>query len=231
MAQVADFERQLTEPIRAWLGSQCLVLAAAVDPANEGLLQPEERRCIATAVASRRAEFATGRVLARRALSQLGHPSDALLMLKDRAPDWPTTCEASISHAGGICLVAARPRSGHGIGVDLEVLTRLDEPSRSLVLTDHEQASFAAIDGGWGANGAHLAALQAFSIKESLFKAMRGVGNHRLDFQAIELFPQPNGTWAAHPREDFQRRLPEGVHISVWSAQVAGFVVSAAALS
>lgn len=231
MAQATNLERDLTGPLSSWMGSECVALAAPIDPSNEELLQAEELRCIEQAVASRRAEFATGRVLARRALAQLGFPSDRLIMLEDRAPKWPAACEASLSHAGGYCLFAARPRSGHGIGIDLEVVTKLDEPSRALLLTEREQSRIGALPGGWDGEAAPLAALQAFSMKEALFKAMHGFGNHRLDFLAIELLPLPGGTWTALAGEEFRRRLPAGVQISVWSAQVSHFVVSAAVLS
>jgi 4'-phosphopantetheinyl transferase EntD len=231
MAQAADIERDLAEPFVKWLGSDCLAFAAPIHPDNEDLLQPEERRCIAQAVATRRAEFATGRALARRAFIQLGLPADRLIMLEDRAPKWPTACEASLSHAGGYCLFAARPRSGYGIGVDLEVVAKLDEHSRALILTEREQSRFGALPGGWDGPSSQLAALQAFSMKEALFKAMHGMGNRGLDFRAIELFPNPDDSWTAFAGEDFQQRLPAGMQLSVWSARVSDFIVSAAALS
>jgi hypothetical protein len=45
------------------------------------------------------------------------------------------------------------------------------------------------------------------------------------------VLPHRDGTWIAEPGDDFQRRLPAGAQISVWSARVGDFVVSAAALT
>jgi 4'-phosphopantetheinyl transferase EntD len=76
------------------------VLSAEGCPTKLGqtaTLLPEEERAIARAVASRRAQYAATRALARGLLRDLGWPDAALLNRRDRSPIWPSGVVGSIT--------------------------------------------------------------------------------------------------------------------------------------
>jgi 4'-phosphopantetheinyl transferase EntD len=80
-----------------------------------------ERAVVAGAVAGRVAEFATGRVLARRALADLGVPPSPLLPADGGAPRWPHGIVGSITHCRGYRAAVAAPSAlAAGIGIDAE---------------------------------------------------------------------------------------------------------------
>ncbi len=129
-------------------------------------LWPEERIYIETALASRQIEFATGRVLARRLLRELGHPERPIKRDADRVPVWPAGVLGSISHTEDACLVVlSEDRSLRGIGVDVEVNSPRSIRFLKRITTASERASL----GGDAAS--QRQATSIFSIKEAVFKA------------------------------------------------------------
>ncbi len=64
-------------------------------------LFPEEQAYIAEAVEKRQVEFSTARVLARRALYELGVSPQSLCPNDDRSPRWPAGIIGSITHTDG----------------------------------------------------------------------------------------------------------------------------------
>lgn len=160
-----------------------MVAASALSPADDGLFL-EERAHVQAAVAKRRAEFATARILARKALAALGAPSVALVPGPDRAPVWPPGFTGSISHCTDYCAVAvARSRDVASLGLDVEDLRELDPSMHDLVLTPAER--------NW--LRAQPAALQPmlpiviFSAKEAYYKCQYPITRGFLDFQDVEL--------------------------------------------
>lgn len=211
--------------LQHWLGSSLQVATAAADRGHVAALPAEERSAVRCAVPARQAEFATARVLARLLLAELGSPLPALSRQLDRAPAWPAEVEASITHTEGRCLVVARRRIALGLGVDWERESSLPRAHWDAVLTPDEQRSLhARVD-------AEAAAMQIFSVKEALFKAMHRCGNDGLDFLAIEVgLPVSDGDECTlKPLADFARRLPEGARPRAWSMRLPeGGVLSAA---
>ncbi|QCR44794.1 4-phosphopantetheinyl transferase [Curtobacterium sp. SGAir0471] len=95
------------------------VTVAAVDHDLGGPLTDEEHAAIAHAVPSRRAEFRTGRVLARRTLTAIGTPVTSLPVSRSGAPRWPDGVVGTITHCPGVraCAVA-RSVEHAGVGID-----------------------------------------------------------------------------------------------------------------
>lgn len=94
-----------------------LVLASA---RADRVVVPAERRLVDEAVATRRAEFITGRWCAHRALHALGQSCDVLAIGPLGGPAWPPGTVGSITHDRGWCMVVVGPRRGvRGIGIDL----------------------------------------------------------------------------------------------------------------
>lgn len=107
-----------------------IVLPAAISfvllgPSDETGLLAEERALLSPqALPERVAEFARGRVAARRALAALGIPgAERIAILRHglRAPLWPEGIVGTISHSGEWAAAACARRADYrGVGVDLE---------------------------------------------------------------------------------------------------------------
>lgn len=123
----------------------------------------------------RRAEFATGRWCARRALGRLD-PALAKLPLPvgdDRAPVWPAGVVGSITHCAGLrCAVAARRRDVVTVGIDAEPARPLPTDSIGVILRDDERQYAESLLG-----------TVVFTVKEALFKAWWPITHTWLDFQ------------------------------------------------
>lgn len=145
-------------------------------------LLPEELPHIVNAVEHRQREFATGRVLARRLLEDLGIRRGPLRVGPDRVPVWPDSVVGSISHAGGYCavVVAKRPPV-HGLGVDIEPALPLEPELWPYISTKRELAWITA-----RANPGVLVRL-IFSAKESAYKCFYPLLRQFWTFQDVEI--------------------------------------------
>ncbi|MDA0667103.1 MAG: 4'-phosphopantetheinyl transferase superfamily protein [Planctomycetota bacterium] len=173
-------------------------------------LCPEEQAMVAQAVASRRFEFSTARVLAHKVMLQLGHIEAPLFAHQDRSPAWPEGIVGSLSHSRKHCaaLIANQHPQLLGLGVDIEDLRPLKPNLFDQILTpvelDMMQAALPEKQ-----HATHV--LTIFGIKEAIFKAMLLLGNHGLGFHAMEIDvlsdpSQPKVKALA----DLQQRLPLG---------------------
>jgi 4'-phosphopantetheinyl transferase EntD len=170
------------------------VTAAAPADADRHLaaLFPEERQHVQTAVPKRQAEFAAGRVGARRALARLGIPAAPLPANLDRTPRWPAGVVGSISHAEATCaVVVARASQLAGIGLDLESAAPLAPDLEGLIATPDELRRLDRA--GTLERGRALKLL--FSAKESFYKCQYTRTRTFLDFLDVELdLDRPTGT-------------------------------------
>src|ERR1700722_6775796 len=109
--------------IAAWIAAAAPEgTAGAVDRISPSApFDAAEEAAIARAVPRRRAEFATGRRLAREALARLGCLAASLPPDSAGMPQWPTGFVGTISHSGQLCVaVVGRAHNLLGIGIDLE---------------------------------------------------------------------------------------------------------------
>jgi 4'-phosphopantetheinyl transferase EntD len=169
--------------VTSMLGSR-FVVSVARPRLLDNRLFPEERRHIARAVDKRRAEFATARVHARHALSQLGVEPCPLVPNPDRSPRWPPGIKGSISHTAGCCVVAVtRASEVAGLGLDVEEDTPLPAELVRMVCTPEERLwvdGFGSAEKGW------LTKL-TFSAKEAFYKCQYGLTQTQLDFGEVQL--------------------------------------------
>ena len=158
---------------------------ARLDAGTQGpaTLPSEEASAIEGAHPRRRAEFALGRVLARRALDALGVPVTALGRDADRVPRWPAEVVGCISHTrrapgdgaapadeGGIVGVAvARASAVRAIGLDLEPHRPTAEGIAARVCFGEELDWIGAGRGDPEVVGRRCRTV--FSIKEAVYKA------------------------------------------------------------
>jgi 4'-phosphopantetheinyl transferase EntD len=163
--------------------SPVAIETSALSPA-EHELYPEERAHIQKAVPKRRAEFATARILARRALAALGAPSVALVPTADRAPVWPSGYTGSISHCANYCaVVVALSRDVRSLGLDVEDLRELEPTMLDLVLTSAERRWLH----GQPEALRPLLPIVIFSAKEAYYKCQYPITHGFLEFHDVEL--------------------------------------------
>lgn len=150
----------------------------------EGRLFPEEEASVRQAVQKRQAEFATGRLCARKALAKLGIVDFPILMAEDRSPVWPHDVTGSISHTLGYCGVAvARRESVLSIGLDVERIRKLDRDSSKLILTGQELSWLDSLGGEEQCVNLAL----VFSAKECVYKCLYQLERNWLEFHDMEI--------------------------------------------
>jgi 4'-phosphopantetheinyl transferase EntD len=158
--------------------------AEGVPRLADGELYPEELSYIRSAVAKRRAEFATARTLARQALAALGVAPLALVPGADRAPVWPPGIVGSITHTRDYCAVVVDRAPPLGsIGLDVETLQALEASELERVLTVRERAWLL----GQAPESRAALGMLFFSAKEAYYKCQYPLTGKFLDFLDVEL--------------------------------------------
>jgi len=163
------------------------------EPGDAALLYPEEAECCHGFAAVRRAEFAAGRLCARRALSELGYTAFPLLVNSDRTPRWPAGVVGSISHTNGFCgAVVAETNRFRGIGVDVEIAGRVTPDMWPELFTDGERAVLERLT----PEARTAVAAIAFSAKESFYKCQFPATGSWVDFHDVLVSLQGDATRA-----------------------------------
>jgi 4'-phosphopantetheinyl transferase EntD len=184
---------QVADAAKAILDPEVVVEAAgpAADP-DEAL--PEEVRHAVAWAPARQREFASARVVARRALARLGVEAGALVPHADRAPRWPDGIIGSITHTRDLCLVAVARRGRlTSLGIDVERVTAATADIEELVCTAAERRWLDAQPAA--RRGANIRLV--FSAKEAFYKCQYPLTKNYLDLQDVELAIGGNGTFAA----------------------------------
>ncbi|GAB3843007.1 4'-phosphopantetheinyl transferase family protein [Nesterenkonia populi] len=176
-------------PLLADLLPEGVAAAQTSHDAPESILHPEERSRIRDAVPPRRAEYASVRCCARRAMSALGVPPAPVRTGVSREPIWPVGLVGSLTHCAGFrgAAVALSCRMA-AVGIDAEENAALPEGVGALVADDDEQRHLAEL--GAGDRGVAWDRL-LFSAKESIFKAWFPLTRSWLDFTDCRLQLDP----------------------------------------
>jgi 4'-phosphopantetheinyl transferase EntD len=164
------------------------------------LLLPEEAGSCGSFRPKRLADFAAGRLCARRALRSLGFAEFALRSNADRTPRWPDGVVGSITHTIGFCgAVVDRSENVASLGLDAEIVAGVVPEVWAEVLTDGELLQLAALP---AAERERHAAL-AFSAKEAFYKCQFGLTGTWLDFRDVTIEAQAEtpqaGTFVVRP--------------------------------
>lgn len=141
-------------------------------------------------VAKRQAEHLAGRLCARDALLALTGQPDVPAVGADRAPQWPNGVTGSITHGEGwAAAVVARTAHWRGLGLDVERLLPESRAERvqAAILTPAERAACHHLSAARRA----LCVTLAFSLKESLYKALYPLVRRYFHFQDAELLDLP----------------------------------------
>jgi 4'-phosphopantetheinyl transferase EntD len=161
------------------LTGEVRVGASAIDPADEASLLPEEAAIVASAVAKRRREFASGRALLRRLLDT----DQAVTVLVSRAPQLPSGVVASLAHDDEIVVAAvSRTASVRALGIDLEPVGAVDGEVADAVRRPEERD----LDPTW-----------VFVAKEAMYKAWSTQGGRFLRHEDVSITDTGGGSFVA----------------------------------
>jgi 4'-phosphopantetheinyl transferase EntD len=149
-----------------------------IGPADLSALWPEERPAVLGAVPARRDEFVAGRRAARRVLSSLGLPEQALPMAPDRAATWPHGVSGTIAHAAGFAIAAAR--LGGPIGIDIEDDSPIPPDLWSVICSSEEVRRL-------GEDHTGQKVKQVFCAKEAVFKAQSPDARVLFGFEVLDV--------------------------------------------
>lgn len=145
---------------------------------------PEEIACIRGAARPRRAQFGTGRLCARRALSLLGIPSTPLTVRPAGSVRWPPGVVGSITHTSSDCAVVIKSSPPWRlVGLDAEQLQPLEFGVAELITTETERRWLASFPHGARDDRPIL----LFSAKEAYSKAQCPITGRFLEFREVEI--------------------------------------------
>ncbi|MBB6342372.1 enterobactin synthetase component D [Pseudomonas fluvialis] len=143
----------------------------------------EQPANIRQAATKRRAEFLAGRLCARAAIDQLTGRNEIPGIGKHHAPLWPEGLCGSITHSDGYAAaLAARRSDWRSLGLDIETLLEEQQAIELAreILTLQERQRLLSQEHAFEVT-------LAFSLKESLFKALYPLSGTRFYFEHAEL--------------------------------------------
>lgn len=150
-------------------------------------LSSAELELVSSAVAIRQHTFSTGRLCAKTALTKLGVPAsdytDGLLRQDDGAVAWPSEVVGSISHTNdwAVSAVCKKSDSITSIGVDIELIDRVERDILKLIATDQEREEIESrLELRW-------LRVAVFSVKESIYKCLRPLYGEFIGFKEVQL--------------------------------------------
>lgn len=196
---------------------QSVICKSATIGAVEGDLYAAEAAMITRAVEKRVAEFKTGRLLARQALSALGVIDWPLLADAKRCPVWPENIVGSITHTKNFCAVAlGLKKQWASIGIDVEGTDRIKENLWDTLFTESEKNFLVNLP-------SHYQSVWAtcfFSAKEAFFKYQFPITRLHVNFKPVTLettghFEKKMGTMMLNVLPVFPYTLWHGVRIPV----------------
>ncbi|MEU0397765.1 4'-phosphopantetheinyl transferase superfamily protein [Streptomyces sp. NPDC006208] len=149
------------------------------------VLFPSERRLIEKAVDSRKREFTTARLCARKALGMLGLPPRPILPNDHGAPQWPEGVVGSITHCAGYRAAAlARTTDVMLLGIDAEPNLPLPKGILESIALPEEQRRVRRMRRV--APEVHWDRL-LFGMKECVYKSWYPYTGQRLEFEDADI--------------------------------------------
>ncbi|MGC4868681.1 4'-phosphopantetheinyl transferase family protein [Micromonospora sp. DT53] len=170
---------------------------AFADPDRaDDLLFPQEAAHIARRAERRRREFATVRLCARAAMSQLGVPPVPLLPGARGGPVWPAGVVGSMTHCDGYRAAAVvRSSEFTAVGIDAEPHAGLREGVLDLIASASERRHLGEL--ARTAAPVHWDRL-LFCAKEAVYKTWSPLTDRWLEFGEVEVSVDPvAGTFQA----------------------------------
>ncbi|PTV59193.1 hypothetical protein DBL04_00540 [Acinetobacter seifertii] len=168
-------------PVCEHSGAVCLIMRT--DDSGFDTVRQEHRdirfpKNIHNAVRSRQIEFFAGRLLAKRALEELGSFQTDVLVGTHREPLWPSGFVGSISHSQNIICVLILKSNNLLVGMDIEHQIASEQCESLSDVLSHNELNLLAQSGLSKVESFTL----GFSVKETLFKAVFPKVKRYLDF-------------------------------------------------
>jgi len=192
----------MVDELEGMFDGEVVVLTSTIDVSAVASLGAREAALVARAVDKRKNEFATARVLARKALARFGVTEFEILHDEKRAPVWPQGIAGSLSHCRTRAFAAIGRRDEIGtLGIDVEDRATLSEDLWSHILLTEERVFLQTVP---EAIRGRLA-LVIFSAKESLYKAQYPRSRTFMDFADLRVsFVQSDGAVSGTLACEFQ---------------------------
>ncbi|MCD6007303.1 4'-phosphopantetheinyl transferase family protein [Halomonas sp. IOP_31] len=171
-------------PGAQWLALRYAKSAFTFEAWSQAAVTPPDALC--RAASKRQLEFLAGRLCAREALNALTGEPHVPVIGAGKAPHWPAGTVGSITHGGDLAAaLVARVECWRGIGQDAEALLGEARAERLApqILTPAERHWLETLPTERRGEFITL----AFSLKESLFKALFPLVGVRFYFQDAEL--------------------------------------------
>ena len=150
-----------------------------ISPGDEHALLKEEAPAFAASVVKVRRASGAARIVARRLLTQLGHPDCALPKGPAGAPMWPAGIIGSLAHDARVAVAAVGMRADvDALGIDVEPAECLPSELLDLVATPQERLNL-----GYDAYHGRL----LFVAKEAVYKAVHPLDHTFLEHHDIEI--------------------------------------------
>ena len=184
-------EREIQNWIREIGNTRACVKAIRISP--DIPLLPEEIVHVENSVEKRKAEFASGRYCARKALEQLGLGEISIPRGNRGEPLWPDSIVGSITHDQGLAVAVVSPAElTTALGIDMLSLNhRIDVATANMVAGEGELLAIGRMLADSNENSTGAAdldpSLLAFSAKEAVIKSVSPSIDHYLDFRDIDL--------------------------------------------
>lgn len=186
------------------------------------LLPPE----LTDAADKRKTEYLAGRICARAAVKYITGHAAAPALGADRAPSWPTGTAGSVTHSHGWAAAIVAHRHHYlSLGLDAEALLSDSRATKlaQKILTKPERQRFRS---ELSARPGELITL-AFSVKESLFKALYPLTRKRFYFEDAELLEWTEGGYATvRLLTDLSRDWRAGQQLTAWHHEQDGRLLS-----
>lgn len=184
---------------------------------------------IPQAVLKRQAEFLAARLCAREALRlQTGQAQTPTQQAHSRAPLWPKHSCGSMSHSHNICAtIVGDSRHWQSLGLDIEKPIKVERAQRlaKTILTPDEYSVYHSFDPQQRA----LYLTLAFSLKESLFKALNPLTNSYFGFydaQVLSLEPAHQGRVRLRLAKNLSEQWQVGCELEGQFTQLHGSVLT-----
>jgi enterobactin synthetase component D len=198
----------------AKIGRPPIAVAVELIGGHDGLCD-EEAALVVGAVERRRAEFSAGRRCARRALAEVGCPSQPILMGRRREPIWPRRFAGSITHDGRYAAALAYPSPCNRVWLSIDLIDRprLEKYTEVLAMILHpgETPSTSGLDSA-----------RLFSAKEVAIKILSPHVGAFVDFKTLLTVPTERGFLIT--------ATGIAISISVTALEVEGIIFSIGAI-
>lgn len=176
------------------------VVVTTAEDDLDGDLAVDERDAVATAQPERHAEFVTGRVLARRALTAMGIPWGSIPVARSGAPVWPVGAVGSITHCAGLRACAVGRRADHaGIGIDATPANPLPDGVLARVADLRDAPVAAGLEALWRA-GVESPDSVLFAAAEAVAKARTSAHGGWYGIDGANVALHPDGSFAVRAR-------------------------------